>query len=270
MNEKLEIGAEGAADSLPVAESPKCETTLVPESRGTGSDDVTVSAVPSAPVSKFTTREEWLVAATEKFAATFKAQKAEIPPVQIACGWPSARGLSNKKRSIGQCWDKDCAEDGKYQIFISPILDDVLHYDSTAKDGSGVLPTLAHEIVHAVVGLEAKHGKVFGKMARGIGLEGKMTATNAGEKLLQECADIAKILGPYPHSKINPLMEGGPAPQKNRQLKCECKTEGCGYIARVSKKWILELGAPHCPKHGEMSHDPIDGAEDEGGEDESE
>lgn len=222
---------------------------------------------------KYATREEWLQAATEKLQATFTKAKATIVPVKISCGWPSARGLAKNKKTIGQCWDGKCAADGKPQIFISPCLDNELHFD--APDGvlklegdcMGVLPTLAHELVHAIVGCDEGHGKVFGKLARGIGLEGKMTSTHAGATLAQECFEIAKILGPYPHVKINPLEKGGPKPQKNRQIKCECGE--CGYVARTTRKWLEEVGAPHCPKHGEMQHDPIDpdDSDDEGGED---
>ena len=205
-----------------------------------------------------TTREAWLIAATEKFGATFTRAGAEIPPVQIACGWPSRRGLGTKNRLLGECWDKKCSADAKPQIFISPWLDNELHCIQPADaagfgvgDFMGVLPTLAHELVHAVAGNAAKHGKDFKKLAVAVGLEGPMTSTHAGARLAQECEDIYKILGPYPHAKINPLEKGGHKKQKTRMVKCECA--GCGYVVRTAKKWLDEIGAPHCPKHGSMS-----------------
>ena len=36
----------------------------------------------------------------------------------------------------------------------------------------------------------------------------------------------------------------------SRSIKVECGE--CGYVARVTRKW-LDLGAPHCPEHGQMS-----------------
>lgn len=35
-----------------------------------------------------------------------------------------------------------------------------------------------------------------------------------------------------------------------RLIKCECAQ--CGYIARVSLKWIQGSGVPRCPQHGSM------------------
>jgi hypothetical protein len=40
-------------------------------------------------------------------------------------------------------------------------------------------------------------------------------------------------------------------------LKAECGD--CGYMVRVTRKWVGEAGAPHCPKHGAMQ---VDGAEE--------
>jgi hypothetical protein len=34
-------------------------------------------------------------------------------------------------------------------------------------------------------------------------------------------------------------------------IKCECET--CGYIVRTARRWIEEMGAPHCPAHGPMT-----------------
>ncbi len=33
--------------------------------------------------------------------------------------------------------------------------------------------------------------------------------------------------------------------RKTRQMKAIC---GCGYMARISRKWLIELGAPICPR----------------------
>jgi hypothetical protein len=39
---------------------------------------------------------------------------------------------------------------------------------------------MAHELVHAAVGIAAGHGKEFRRVAKGIDLAGSMTATTAG------------------------------------------------------------------------------------------
>ena len=52
------------------------------------------------------------------------------------------------------------------------------------KDPLEVAATLVHELVHILaVGVEEGHRGKFTKLAKAIGLEGKMTATHAGETL---------------------------------------------------------------------------------------
>jgi len=215
--------------------------------------------------SKFETREQWLEAAVRLMEPLFKrAGYSTFPKVRVSCGWPSSRGISAKKAALGECWDKSAAEDSLAQIFISPRLKDpVTEY--------GVLPVLAHEVVNAVVGNEAKHGKVFKKCATAIGLEGKMTSTTGGEKFLAEAKVwLTRDLGDYPHAQLNP--KGRPTKkQTTRMVKCECKD--CGYSVRTSRKWLDDAGAPLCPCNKEPMKftipDELTGEDDdEGGSDE--
>jgi len=197
-----------------------------------------------------------LGAAVLLMAQTFKQHGYKIPVVRVACGWPSSGGLGKKKRTIGQCWDTVASSDGLHQSFISPYL--------AGKYGeeADVLPTLVHEVCHAVVGINQKHNKVvginqkhnkvFGKCARAVGLEGKLTATVAGERLLVDCKDWSIQLGEYPHAQLDP-KKSPVKKQTTRLVKCECSE--CGYVCRTTKKW-LEFGAPLCPqKHGPMQFD---------------
>ena len=110
------------------------------------------------------TREEWLLNAVGEMTALFSRNGYAVPAVRVTCGWPSRSALAAKKRRIGECWDNSASSDGVNQIFISPCLDDVA-------GPSGVLSTLVHEVVHAVVGIKAKHGKLFRKCAEAVGLE---------------------------------------------------------------------------------------------------
>lgn len=203
---------------------------------------------------KHETREQWLAAAVVAMTPLFKANGYEVPKVRVSCGWPSSRGLSSKKPTIGECWDTKASADKVHQIFISPRL----------KDPVEVLATLVHEVVHAVVGLKEKHNKVFGKCARAMGLEGKLTATHAGEELRKSACDWAGKLGDYPHAQLNP----GYRPTKKqttRLIKCECPK--CGYNVRVTRKWLDESGAPLCPcnKHAMEFEIPeeLEGEDDE-------
>lgn len=180
----------------------------------------------------------------------FEAKGYKVPEkLRVSCGWPSARGLSKKNPTIGQCWANEAASDKINQIFISPIL-------NVPVDQFGLLDVLAHEVAHAVVGIKEKHNKVFGKCVRAIGLEGKLTSTHGGKEFMAQAEKWAAKLGAYPHGKLSGL-KSPVNKQTTRLVKCECKA--CGYTARVTRKW-LEMGAPLCPikGHGPMAFETGD------------
>lgn len=193
------------------------------------------------------TREEWLMIAVEKLRPLFRGCDHEIPKVRVTCGWPSKGALGRKKRTIGECWDKKATEDDVAQIFISPLLD-------KADTEDGVLSTLVHELVHAVVGCDAKHGKKFSRLAHSVGLVKPWTSTVAGEELVQRLVTLHGEVGDYPHSPIVPTLKERKK-QTTRLRKSECET--CGYTVRVTSKWVA-IGPPHCPCHGEMYVEPED------------
>lgn len=190
--------------------------------------------------SKYATREQWLLAAAEALKPLFLGCNFKIPTVRVATGFPSKGALSPTRRRIGECWAKEASADGLCQIWISPLL-----IDPVGKDKMGVLPTLAHELLHAVLGDDAGHGPQFVKACRKLGLDGKATATHAGEMLAERLEQMAVDLGPFPHEKLN-WMGKIPKKQTTRMIKCECAE--CGYVARTSTKWIEDAGTPICPK----------------------
>lgn len=199
-------------------------------------------------------REAWLEAAVQNLRPIFLGAGYTIPEIRVSVGWPSSGGLATKKKTIGQCWFGTMAADGKPQIFISPLLDDV-------KDPQGVLATLCHEVCHVAAGVDAKHGPRFVKVMKKLGLEGKPTATNAGADMVVRFHGILAELGPFPHSKLVPVKL--PKTQTTRMRKCEC--EGCGFLVRLAQKW-LDVGQPICPVpgHGPMKSDLPKGEEEEG------
>lgn len=208
-------------------------------------------------------REAWLTRGVELMTPLFEQNGYKVPPVRVTCGWPSTKGLAAKSRAVGECWSTESAKDGVNQIFISPFL------DQSTPDGA-VLATLVHEVVHAVVGLKAKHGKLFKKCALAVGLEGKMTATFAGEALKATFAQWEAQLGKYSHAQLDALKRPTKK-QSTRMIKCECGT--CGFTVRTTRKWLEEVGAPHCPKHGAMEFEipaDLDTNDDDGGENEGE
>jgi hypothetical protein len=115
-----------------------------------------------------------------------------------------------------------------------------------------ILATLCHELVHHAVGCACGHRGAFRKTALAIGLEGKMTATTAGEGLAERLQEIADLLGDLPHSKLNPSAR---KKQGTRMLKAECVP--CAYIVRLTRKMIETHGCPICPTCGDQMAESV-------------
>lgn len=177
-------------------------------------------------------REVWLTRAIEKhLTKMFKHSGSPLPAVKVSVGLPYGRG---GKKAIGQHWSPEASDDKKGSIFISPTINDSLE----------VLGVLVHELVHAAVGNEKKHGPEFRKVAVKLGLEGQMTATYPGLALQRSLRRVIKEIGKYPHAKLN-LAMNPTKKQTTRMIKMEC--QDCGYIARASRKVIEEKGPAVCP-----------------------
>ena len=210
-------------------------------------------------------REAWLNHVAQRMAPMFSALGAPLPDrVRIAIGFTST---GKRSKRIGECWDNRCSDDGHFEIFIVPNL-----AESPDMMPLQVAAILAHELVHAAVGIPAGHGKDFRRVAKGIGLEGKMTATVSGPKFETAIGPILASAGPLPHGRLNTSRRQdddepgeprttGPKKQTKRHIKCECET--CGYAVRTSRKWIDQEGPPHCPTHGAMAVIDGEDAEDE-------
>lgn len=192
------------------------------------------------------TREEWLIEASKAVTPLLVEAGAEVPKFRVSVGFPKSG-----KNAIGQCWTQGSSADGLNQLFIHPQLGDDIPF---------MVAVLIHEMIHAADNCENGHKGRFREIARGVGLEGKLTATVPGGSLRARITEALEGhgLGAYPHGVLDTLAgsKAGPKPQKNRQRKVECYT--CGYIARVSKKWIDEVGPPMCPDHGQMVVEEVD------------
>lgn len=180
------------------------------------------------------TREEWMNAFTKAAKPSFVKTGYPLPDkVRCSIGFTSK---GHKSKRIGECWSSKASKDGTFEIFIVP----------TEGDSSRIADILTHELVHAAVGLEAKHGKIFKKCATGLGLEGKMTATTAGPKWKEWAGPILAKLGPMPHASLNDMIAPPrpPSDSKNRHVKCECS---CGIIFRTSRKTLAAVQDLRCP-----------------------
>lgn len=195
------------------------------------------------------TREQWLNAFVALATPHFAAQGLAMPDkIRVSIGWPSS-GIRSK--TIGECWIREASGDGHAEIFVTPAL----------KDVERIAGVLTHELVHAVVGHEAKHGPVFKKAATSLGLEGKMTATTEGAAWEAWARPVLAELGPYPGNTLTGSIAGGKKKQKARMLKLQCDT--CEIVVRTTKtalRAIADSFDDAAFAHGD------DGDDEEGGD----
>lgn len=185
------------------------------------------------PTNYHDTRESWLRAATNELRPYFENSWYPLPQkIRFAIGFPST---GRRGRRIGECWHSSTSADEHFdqhfEIFIRADI----------ADPGEVLGVLVHELVHAVVPIHAKHGKLYRAAAVKIGLDGPMIHASPGILLRKRLDEIAAILGPLPHARLNidPGADNrGPADrsrkQTTRMLKAECCKNECGYIVRVA------------------------------------
>lgn len=180
----------------------------------------------------YTTREEWLIAAMNEVAVDFAILGAPLPDkIRLTCGFTSGGTRGKKLTRVGECWDASRSGDKAVEILISPVIDDPFR----------VLDILVHELCHAAAGIKAGHKGAFATLARGMNLEGPLTATIGGDAFRVRFGDLIANLGAYPHAALDTSTR---KKQSTRMLKACCPA--CGYTVRLTAKW-LRLGAPYCP-----------------------
>lgn len=178
------------------------------------------------------TREDWLNAVLHGTVKTLLNEAGTDVPAdcRVSVGFPG--GGSARKR-IGECWPRARSADKVNEIFLSPVL----------RDPMQILETLVHEAIHASDDCASGHKGHFARVARRVGLEGKLTATYAGPVLKGRLQAVLDAMPPLPHGA---LMLGGIKKQTTRLIKHEC--EACGAIWRMTSKYAAVL-CPCCGSH---------------------
>ena len=192
----------------------------------------------------FKDRESWLTEAGNLILddiLTPVVKKAgyeyERPQFRISIGFPKH---SRGGKSIAVCFVRAASTDGVNEIFINPELDDPV----------AVMEAMVHELVHAYDDCASGHRNFFATVARKAGLEGPLTATHCGDKLLGKLKEYAGLLGVFPHRKMQ--LDKTHRKDGTRQLKVWCDDATCGFIFRTSeiqlaKLFRKEVEAPFCP-----------------------
>lgn len=183
---------------------------------------------------KFKTRDEWLAAAAATLTAWIKEHGGVVPEgVRCSCGMAKGKGAD---KAIGICYHGEGFEDGLPQIWICP----------TQGEDVRVLDILLHELIHAATPGE-KHGGDFKRIAKALGLMGKMTATYAeeGSFLHDRLKGLCQQLGPYPHSAFKPKPKEK-KPSKREQVRLY-SPENEEYSLQMRKTRFEEFGPPQDP-----------------------
>lgn len=204
-------------------------------------------------------RQEWMEKASQSLRALFRSKGHQVPgEVRVSIGWP--KGSHGGKKAIGQCWATEASADKHHEIFISPELG----HNGKVKAGEmasvRIITTMAHEFCHAVAGNKAGHRRPFQLVAGAIGFMGPWTTTPEGPELIAWSRQCIKIIGPFPAGALSALER---KKQGTRLLKCECSE--CGYLVRITRKWIETAGPPICPT--DRASLVCEAIEDEEGED---
>jgi len=175
--------------------------------------------------------ETWLNRFIERARPVYAAAGFPIPDnTRARIGFPSTGMRSNR---IGECWSSVASADNHFEIYVSP---------KVVEGEARLADILSHELCHAAAAMD--HGPVFGKLARAIGLEGKLTCTTAGADWFKWAAPILAELGPMDFGALNATA----SPRKKKATflrKVECPD--CGWLARVTKSHILPFTHLVCP-----------------------
>ena len=180
---------------------------------------------------KFEFKEQYLYEAAKIMKdKLFKPVGVELPEdIEFSASFPARAALPSSNggsHTVGVCYPREMSQDKHILVHVSPLIGDELE----------ALAILAHELCHASDNCSSGHRNHFRKTALGIGLEGKMTSTHAGDQLIAKLKGIVDVLGEYPQVSL--------AVQKRvsgtRNLLIECVNPQCGLKMRTSKKQIDE------------------------------
>ena len=177
-------------------------------------------------------REQWLTEAAhlilEEKLAPVVNDKHPMPAFRVSVGFTGAR----TSKAIASCFVRAASKDNVNEIFVTPELDDSLE----------ILGAVTHELIHAYDDCASGHRNFFAAIARGVGLEGKLTATVAGPELAEYLQTLIDLLGPIPHAALQlskAKKKGG-----TRMIKVECSA--CDWSFRTSQKNIDLMSSCTC------------------------
>lgn len=168
------------------------------------------------------TREAWLTAFIDAARPTFAAAGIPLgPAIRVSIGFPSS---GKRSKTLGECFYSTVSSDGAREIFIRPSLQD---------DVPRICDVLTHELIHAALPDGVGHKAPFKRAMSVLGLEGRATATIAGDGWRDWALPIIETLGAFPGAAFSDgALSGGKKKQTTRYLKVTCTR--CDFVARVT------------------------------------
>jgi len=236
-NEHREASRDSVAshpDTAPDAASRSIPTSDV--SRDTASPDTlgAKSRTDANPTGANSERIAWL----EQAYALLRAELLPEAPerVTITFGFPSKGARPSRNQRIGEYahFLKDC-DAGPGLLTLHPTI---------FREPARVLDVLLHEMIHAACPNDGHRGK-FPKLAKRVGLTGKMTATVAGPELKATLEGfLADRLPPMPNGHGD--LTSNRKKQSTRYRKYVCPA--CGQIIRAATD-CLNAVCDDCDAH---------------------
>lgn len=182
-----------------------------------------------------TSRDNWLAGIANAMTSWFDELGFPTPAFEVRTGFPSS---GRRSSNVTESWSDDNGD--SYIIFVRPDCSDEML----------VAAGLAFQLCRISVGRKDSHGHLFRHLATSIGLKGTKTESPPGLLFKEIAKPLIAKSGPLPGPAIAPKLKNAGTRQTTRLLKVSCKN--CGYVARVSRKWLDEVGPPKCPLHGAM------------------
>lgn len=181
-------------------------------------------------------RERWLREVAAGMKGWFDDLGFPVPPFELRTGFPSS---GQRSPNITESWTEDGG--ASFVIFVRPDRYDALD----------IAAALAFQFCRAAVGDRDSHGHLFRHLATSIGLRGTKTESRPGPLFSELSKQVIARAGALPRPSITPTDSERKTRQTTRLVKVSCT--GCGYVVRVSRKWLDQVGPPLCPDHGAMT-----------------
>ena len=182
------------------------------------------------------TREQWLKEVAGLMSNWFVDLGFPLPKYDIQSGFPSSGQRSN---TVAESWTHDNGD--SFVLIVRPDQNDSLT----------VAAAIAQQLCSIAAGPKDQYGHLFQHLAISIGLRGKKFETAPGQVFKELYRPVVKTIGSIPESETMTQNYVRTNKQTTRLIKVSCND--CGYVARVSRKWIENVGPPHCPEHGPMT-----------------